>query len=273
MAEFPVLLDSCVMFPMYLRDTLLRTAKAGLYLPFWSQEILNGAIRNLVSQGRMTLERASNLEGKIKEAFPEAMVEVPLGLAEVMSNHPGDRHVLAAAVIAKAEVIVTSNLKHFPAVALDPWNLKAQSPDDFLTDLFDEYPDEMVKVIQGQSQALNKPPLTVVELLDLLSKEVPNFASNILFYVYGDFVVQTAKKALSKIGMPAPEGGQFYEGERYRLWQKRKILTITAKDGRGDILRVQDKKIESNILCQDVKMFQTFAENLDQELAKTRNKP
>jgi predicted nucleic acid-binding protein len=41
------------------------------------------------------------------------MVEVPEGLAKVMTNHPGDRHVLAAAVTAKADIIVTSNLKHF----------------------------------------------------------------------------------------------------------------------------------------------------------------
>ncbi|GET38121.1 hypothetical protein [Microseira wollei] len=45
MAEFPVLLDSCVMFPMYLRDTLLSAAEAGLYTRYWSQEILDGATR------------------------------------------------------------------------------------------------------------------------------------------------------------------------------------------------------------------------------------
>ena len=55
MAEFPVILDSCVLFHIYLRDTLLRTASVGLYTPYWSQEILDGAIRNLVSQGRMTV--------------------------------------------------------------------------------------------------------------------------------------------------------------------------------------------------------------------------
>jgi len=34
MAEFPVILDSCVLFPMYLRDLLLCTAEAELYLPY-----------------------------------------------------------------------------------------------------------------------------------------------------------------------------------------------------------------------------------------------
>lgn len=51
MSVFPVILDSCVLFPMYLRDTLLSAAQAGLYRLHWSQEILDGAIRNLVAKG------------------------------------------------------------------------------------------------------------------------------------------------------------------------------------------------------------------------------
>lgn len=180
--KLPVILDSCVLFPMYLRDLLLCTAEAELYLPYWSQEILNGATRNLVSQGRMTAELAMKLEKAIKIAFPKAIVEVPPSLVEVMTNHPGDRHVLAAAVMVNAKVIVTSNLKHFQENDLAPWNIKAQSPDEFLCELFDEYPDEMVEVVKRQSQVLRKPPLTVNELLALLSKEVPQFANNVSSY-------------------------------------------------------------------------------------------
>lgn len=176
-----VLLDSCVMFPMYLRDTLLCAAEAGLYLPCWSQKILDDTTRNLVSTGRMTPERARNLEATIKEAFPQAMVEVLTGLADIMTNHPGDRHVLAAAVTAKADVIVTSNLRHFQARDLVPWNIEAKSPDTFLSDLYDDYPDSLVQVVRRQSQALKNPPMTVAQLLDLLSDKagVPEFASKI----------------------------------------------------------------------------------------------
>lgn len=54
MEKVYALLDSCVLFPFYLRDTLLCADHAGLYLLFWSQEILDGATRNLVSTGKMT---------------------------------------------------------------------------------------------------------------------------------------------------------------------------------------------------------------------------
>ncbi|MHC5831915.1 MAG: PIN domain-containing protein, partial [Nostoc sp.] len=92
---------------MYLRDTLLSTVEAGLYVHYWSQKILDEAIGNLINKGYMSNEGARNLETVMKAAFPEAMIEVPIGLEELMTNHPKDRHVLAAAVVAKAEIIVT----------------------------------------------------------------------------------------------------------------------------------------------------------------------
>lgn len=96
-----------------------------------------------------------------------------------MTNHPSDRHVVAAAIIAQAEVIVTTNLKHFPKDALAPFGIKAQHPDVFLTNLNKNFTDTIVKVIQQQSQDLKNPPLSVTQLLDKLSKQVPEFASKV----------------------------------------------------------------------------------------------
>ncbi|MEH2395247.1 MAG: hypothetical protein V7K21_27550 [Nostoc sp.] len=64
-----------------------------------------------------------------------------------MTNHPGDRHVLAAAVTAKADIIVTSNLKHFQAKDLAGWEIEAQHPDTFLTHLYDLDPDSILQII------------------------------------------------------------------------------------------------------------------------------
>ncbi|MDJ0618276.1 MAG: PIN domain-containing protein [Calothrix sp. MO_192.B10] len=178
-----VVLDACVLFPMYLRDTLLSTAEAGLYVPRWSQKILDEAMGNLVLRGKISAEKAQSLEEVIKAAFGEAMVEVPIGLESAMTNHPKDRHVLAAAVTARSDIIVTNNLTDFDTNALTPWNITAQSPDDFLSDLFDKYPEEMVQVIGKQSQKYRRQPLNADELLSLLSKtdgaNLPKFVAKI----------------------------------------------------------------------------------------------
>ncbi|MEI6428755.1 MAG: PIN domain-containing protein [Pseudanabaena sp. ELA607] len=176
-SRFPVVLDSCVLYPMYLRDTLLRAAEAGLYRVHWSQEILDGAFRNLVANQKMQIQQVNRLEIQINRAFPDAMLNVTDRLIPCMDNHKGDRHVLAAALIAKAHVIVTENLKHFPAVVLSQYQVEAQSADQFLTYLHDLFPQEIRQVLQTQASDLKKPPMSVTDLLNVLKTSVPNFVS------------------------------------------------------------------------------------------------
>jgi predicted nucleic acid-binding protein len=269
MEAVSVILDSCVIFPMPLCDTLLSAAEDDLYCVHFSQEILDGATRNLVKNGKMTDAKAARFQTMLKNTFPEAMVEVPSSLVEAMTNHPGDRHVLAAAIIANAKIIVTDNLKHFPKKALEPYGIEAQHPDVFLTQLFDNDPESIVEVIRQQAEKLKKPPLTVAELIDNLQKNnrVPEFVRRVRLYEYCDSVIDIAKQALTVLGTPAVEGGRSYEGDIYQLWMKGQTLTITAKDSRGEILRVENMEIDGNISSEDVKLFQIFAQRLEQELA------
>jgi hypothetical protein len=113
----------------------------------------------------------------MKLAFPEAIVEVTDRLIPCMDNHPGDRHVLAAALIAKAQVIVTDNLKHFPAQSLHQFRVESQSADYFLTYLYDLSPESMHEILQTQVSALRNPPMEISDLLNLLSRSVPIFVS------------------------------------------------------------------------------------------------
>ncbi len=177
MAVFPVVLDSCVLYPMYLRDLLLRAAETELYYVHWSQEILNGAIQNLIIDRRITPKQAEMLEEQMKLAFPEAMVEVTDSLIPCMDNHPRDRHVLATALIAKAHIIVTDNLRHFPKESLSQFQIEAQSSDQFLTYLYDSYPERIGEVIEDMVNSLKKPPLSRQELLNLFKQSVPTFVS------------------------------------------------------------------------------------------------
>ncbi|WP_373270824.1 PIN domain-containing protein [Nostoc sp. T09] len=166
---------------MPLCDTLLRAAEAELYQVHFSQEILDGTTRNLIAKGRMTTAKAARFQTMVKTHFPEAMVEVPSPLTEMMTNHPGDHHVVAAAIIAQANVIVTSNLKHFPKEALAPYGIQALHPDDFLVYLYEQYPDKIIQVLRQQSGDLKNPPLTVAELVNKLDQNnrVLKFAAKI----------------------------------------------------------------------------------------------
>lgn len=175
-ASFKVVLDANVLFPFSLRDTLLRAAAEGLFQLYWSEQILKETERNLVAKGTITEEQAARLRGAMTGEFPEAMVTGHEDLIEAMPNHEKDRHVAAAAVKAGAQVIVTSNLKDFRVL---PDGIEAQSPDEFLSNLFDLDPDGMVDLVRSQAKALRKPPRAFDELLRGLAKIVPDFAKSV----------------------------------------------------------------------------------------------
>ena len=73
-APFKVLLDANVLYPFTLRDTLLRAASEGFFQIYWSAEILNEAVRNLVTSGTITAEQGARLRATMEGAFPEAEV-------------------------------------------------------------------------------------------------------------------------------------------------------------------------------------------------------
>ena len=116
--------------------------------------------------------QAARLLDAMSRAFPEAMVEGHEFLVLVMPNHAKDRHVAAAAVHAGAQVIVTHNLRDFARL---PDRIEAQSPDDFLVDLLDLAPDEVVALLRSQAAALGRPPVTFEQLLGGLEVSVPRF--------------------------------------------------------------------------------------------------
>ncbi|MCB9585045.1 MAG: PIN domain-containing protein [Polyangiaceae bacterium] len=175
-APFKVVLDANVLFPFSLRDTLLRAAAEGLFQLYWSEEILDETLRNLLSTNRMNALQAGRLRAAMTDAFPEAMVDGYQPLVAAMTNHEKDRHVAAVAVKAGAQVIVTSNLKDFATL---PHGIEAQSPDEFLCNLFDLQPDGMVDLIREQAQALKNPPRSFEDLVRGLAKSVPEFADSI----------------------------------------------------------------------------------------------
>ena len=65
---------------------------------------------------------------------------------------------------------MTRNLRHFPASTLDPLGVEAQHPDDFVLGLLDTAPGTVVGVVEEQAAALERPSMTVGELVDALER-------------------------------------------------------------------------------------------------------
>jgi hypothetical protein len=83
---------------------------------------------------------------------------------------PNDRHVLAAAVVTGADVIVTCNLRDFPATTLEPYGLEAQHPDEFVRHLLDLAPVAVVDAVRAQQARLKSPPVPMPNLLALFER-------------------------------------------------------------------------------------------------------
>lgn len=176
MSSFGVVLDACVLIPAALRDTLLRAALWGLYRPYWSETILDETHRNLIKSGMMIPDQARHLTDTLREKFPRALVKGFEPLIPGMTNHPKDRHVVAAAVKAHAQVVVTFNLRDFPGDALAPYEIEAQHPDTFLTNLADLAPESLMEIIERQAAALRNPSKSYDDILHNLTGQVPEFA-------------------------------------------------------------------------------------------------
>ncbi len=168
---FRAVLDANVLYPNVLRDALLTMAEAELFVPVWSRQIQDEAVRNLIADHRISMSRGARFVAAMDAAFPEAMVD-PAAIAELtpaMTNHPGDRHVLATAVSGDAHRIITENVKHFPPSACSHYGVEAVKADWFLTTLLSTNPRATVDALVRQSNRLKSPPISAKGILDSLA--------------------------------------------------------------------------------------------------------
>lgn len=168
---FVVVYDANVLYGNTLRDLLIRIAQAGVVQAKWTDAILNEMLRNLAANRPDIEARLPKLRSLMNEAIPDVLIEGYEPLIEGLKlPDSGDRHVLAAAIKAGAQVIVTSNLRDFPVENLEPWNVEAKSPDDFVLDQIGIDDRIVWACVQQIADSHVNPPETVDDILDALER-------------------------------------------------------------------------------------------------------
>ncbi|MFJ4903740.1 MULTISPECIES: PIN domain-containing protein [unclassified Streptomyces] len=170
---FTVVYDACVLYPSTLRDLLIRIGAAGLVQAKWSERILDEVFDNLAkNRPDLRTEKLVRTRDLMKRAVRDCLV-VDFGRLEPVCEvpDPDDRHVLAAAVRAGAQLIVTQNLKDFPAEALEPWGIDAIHPDDFVRAQLDLDRGRVFACIQQIADSWRNPPGAPGDVLDRLERD------------------------------------------------------------------------------------------------------
>lgn len=178
--RYTAVLDACVLYPAPVRDLLMSLAQAGLYHARWTHDIEDEWVRNvLADRPDLSAAQLKRTCALMATAIPDCLVENYRSLIDSV-NLPDldDRHVLAAAIVARADAIVTFNLKDFPASAMQAHNLVAAHPDDFIADQLELRPIDALAAIKALRGRLKKPPMSSLELIAVFERlQLPQTAA------------------------------------------------------------------------------------------------
>jgi len=176
---YVALLDTSVLHPWVVCDLLLRLAERGLYRPAWSAEILDELVDSLTERKPEHAEWFQRRRERMEAAFAEAMADRPARFVAVVPEEvdAGDRHVVAAALAARADVIVTNNVRHFAPERLAESGLVVQTADEFLIHQWWLDPQSVDAVLTEVAASTSRPPLTIEGVRESLRRVAPEFVS------------------------------------------------------------------------------------------------
>jgi predicted nucleic acid-binding protein len=186
---FTALFDACVLYPAPLRDLLMWLALTDLFRARWSDEIHDEWIRNvLADRPDLRPEQLERTRQLMNARVRDCLVTGYENLIEKLTlPDQDDRHVLAAAIWAGADVIVTFNLADFPADVLSRLNIEARHPDDFVLALMDLDEEAVCAAVERQRAGLRKPPKSIAEHLETLRAQgLPKSVARLQAGCYGE---------------------------------------------------------------------------------------
>ena len=178
-----VFVDTNVLFPFSVMDVMLALSEDGVHEVLWTRSLFAEWERVIVRRQRRSVVSATSATAAIREFFPEC--EVPeQEYAHLVGQMPGadqdDRLHMAAAIAGRSEAIVTWNLADFPSRPLARWGMRVCLPDEYLCELLQAWPDEVLRTVVRLAAEKRRPPLSATDLVRVLSKAgVPVFADRV----------------------------------------------------------------------------------------------
>lgn len=169
---FAVVYDANVLYPPTLRHVLIQIAQTDLVHARWTEAILDETFRNIQSKNpEITQTNLSRTRELMCDAVPDCLISGYEAIVPVLVlPDADDRHVLAAAIRARATTIVTRNVADFPADALAPWDIEAKHPDEFLLDQFHLDGVAVHGAVQAVADSMRRPPATFNDVVDTLER-------------------------------------------------------------------------------------------------------
>ena len=173
---YRAVLDTCALVPNLQRDFLLQLATEEAYAPVWGSGILfelDYVLASLHGKRGITnsASRRQHLFDQLKQAFPGSEVHAPkdrdysYGL-----DDPDDGHVAHAAIIGKADAIVTDDRRagFSTAGALVEAGIETVHPHQFAANTVSAHPHAGVRALREMSNRRTNPPQTAKQILELL---------------------------------------------------------------------------------------------------------
>jgi predicted nucleic acid-binding protein len=178
-STFTALFDANVFFGARLTSLVLFLAQTKMFRARWNEAINEEWVANLHKKKNIPLEKLERRRVLMNAAVLDCRVTGYESLIEGLElPDPEDRHVLAAAIRAQADVIVTFNLTDFPSEKLDPLGITAVHPDAFITDLFGISSELFVGAVREDFLHYKSPALAFDEYLQsLLRAGLPQTAA------------------------------------------------------------------------------------------------
>ena len=264
-------LDSSVLYPSPLSEVLIYAAEAYLFVPRFSQEVLDEVADMWVKHHQFTQEEATDASNQLIDIFPEGLIDFPTQLSSVMDNHPSDRHVLAAAYASRSDVIVTFNTDHFQDEHLDPWNVRAIHPDDFLCEICNQV--GRPKLFKLVKQIANDADESDISVLDKLYKRgVANFSSYVTTHGFSKDIARIAVRILREKKEILPSSSFSYSGDTYNIQSIEGKLQIQTKEGRVLFKALREHSAKTRIIPEDAINFLAFEDGFEQLSAEHKAK-